>query len=86
MEAEQMPNDARDETSGRFSEKFTDDEFINAVREADLPTTSEVAEAVGCKYRTAYGRLGDLEENGRLASRKVGNSLVWLVVDDGSDE
>ena len=82
MQAEQMPNDKRDEKSGRFSEKFSDEEFIAAIRERDLPSTSEVADAVGCKYRTAYGRLGELEDDGRIKRREIGNSLVWLTEDD----
>ncbi|WP_122090366.1 helix-turn-helix domain-containing protein [Halalkalicoccus subterraneus] len=72
-----MRNDKRDEETGRFGEKFTDEEFINAVESGDLPTTSDVATAVDCNYRTAYGRLGDLEDAGVITSRKVGNSLVW---------
>lgn len=73
-----MPNKERDETSGRFRQRFTDEEFLEAVRNGDLPTTNDVAEAVGCKYRTAYGRLGDLEDDGRVTSRKIGSSLIWI--------
>jgi hypothetical protein len=58
------------------------EEFLEAVRPHDRPTTSEVADAVGCKYRTAYDRLGRLEDDGRIKSREVENSLVWLASDD----
>jgi len=77
-----MPYDKRDSDSGQFAPKFTDNEFLKAVRDRELPTTSEVADAVGCKYRTAYARLGDLEDEGTVASRKVGNSLVWMLAGD----
>lgn len=73
-----MKNDKRDKETGRFGQKFADEEFINAVENGDLLSTSDVAEAVGCKYRTAYGRLGGLEDAGQISSRKVGNSLVWV--------
>jgi DNA-binding Lrp family transcriptional regulator len=81
-----MPYDDRDETSGRFRREFNDEQFIRAVRERDLPTTSEIAEAVGCKYRTAYDRLGRLEDDGRLSSRKIGSSLVWTAIESETED
>lgn len=53
-------------------------DFLKVLR----PTTSEVAEAVGCKYRTAYERLNRLADAGRLTRREVGSSLVWSVIDE----
>lgn len=76
-ETEAMPYDDRDDKSGRFRQEFTDSEFLEAVRNHDLPTTTDVSEQVGCKYRTAYERLNRLEDSGQLRSRKIGNSLVW---------
>lgn len=61
---------------------FSDEKFIDTVSERDFPSTSEVVEGVGCKYRTAYGRLGELEDEGRIKRREIGNSLVWLTGDD----
>lgn len=78
-----MPYDERDDESGQFTPSFTDEEFLDVVRERDLPTTSEIADAVGCKYRTAYDRLNQLADEGVLEKREVGNSLVWLV--DGEE-
>lgn len=43
--------------------------------------TSEVAEEVGCTRRTAYTRLKEIEDDGRVKSRKVGNSLLWSIVE-----
>lgn len=77
-----VPYDERDEDSGQFTPTFTDEEFLSAVESSDLPTTSEVADVVGCKYRTAYARLGELEDEGAVTSRKVGNSLVWMLAED----
>lgn len=74
-----MPYDERDEETGQFSPAFSDEEFLGAVEQIDAPTTSEIADRVGCKYRTAYERLGQLEEDGRIRSKMVGNSLVWML-------
>jgi hypothetical protein len=78
-----VPYDERDEDSGQFTPTFTDEEFLDAVEDGDLPTTNDVADAVGCQYRTAYARLGELEDEGKIASRTVGNSLVWMSTGDG---
>jgi predicted transcriptional regulator len=72
-----MPYDDRNDETGQFTPEFTDDEFIAALQDNGGATTSEVADAVGCKYRTAYNRLKDLEDEGRVTSREVGNSLLW---------
>ncbi|WP_306058557.1 ArsR family transcriptional regulator [Natronococcus wangiae] len=75
----------RDEETGRYQPSFTDEEFLEAVDAASPPTTSNVAEEVDCKYRTAYKWLTDLEDNGKLEREKIGNTLVWLVPDGGED-
>ena len=72
-----MPYDKRDGDSGRFSPSYTDEEFIGSIRHGGAVTTSEVADAVGCEYRTAYERLNRLEDQGRVSSRKPGNTLLW---------
>lgn len=84
--SEVMPYDDRDADTGRFRQEFADEDFLEAVRNADLPTTSDVAESVGCKYRTAYSRLGNLEDKGRITSRQVGNSLVWAAATEKSSD
>lgn len=73
-----MPYDERDDTTGRFRPTFSDEEFLEAVSERDLPTTREIAEALGCNYRTAYDRLKDLEGEERVRSRNIGGSLAWF--------
>lgn len=79
-----MPYDDRDE-SGQFKPIYSSEDFVSAVSGADLPSTSEVAEIVGCKYRTAYEWLKRLEDEGRIDSREIGNSLVWMVPDEGGN-
>lgn len=80
-----MPYDERDEDSGQFTPTFSDEDFLEAVREEELPTTTEIADAVGCKYRTAYERLKDLEKQGKVRSREVGNSLLWTISNSNPD-
>ena len=60
--------------SGHFKRKYSDETFLKAVRESNGGGTTEAAEYVGCNRRTAYLRLQDLEEQGRVISREVGNS------------
>lgn len=78
-------NPERDENTGRFSDHYPDEDFLAAVREADLPTTTEVADAVSCNRRTAYVRLQELEDRGVVESRKIGRTLVWKTTEDETD-
>lgn len=76
-----MPYDERNNETGKFTPEFTDGQFIDAIREKGDATTTEVADAVGCKYRTAHQRLTDLEEGGIVTFREVGNARLWTVND-----
>lgn len=66
---------------GRFDSQpaFPDEEFLDAVDRLDEPTTGDVARSVGCARTTAHERLRELEDDGRLSSRRVGNALVWAL-------
>lgn len=78
----QMPYDERDD-SGRFSPRYPREAFIDAIRAGDNgETTKEIAEEVGCGYRTAYDRLGKLEAEGSITSRDVGPTKLWYVEDN----
>lgn len=59
--------------------KYEDDVFIEAVREAQPASTSEVGEEVGCPRRTADYRLRKLREEGQVDSKMVGGSLIWFL-------
>ena len=71
----------RDENSGRFSEEYPRDDFLRTLEELGAAGTTDVAEQVGCDRRTAYLKLQSLEEDGDVKSQKVGNALLWEVVD-----
>lgn len=86
-----MPDDEPNENdtgrlhddTGQFTEKWADDDFIDAIRAyGGAAGTGEVADVVGCIESTAYYRLDRLRDAGRIDSRKVGNAVLWEVVDD----
>ncbi|MDY6776129.1 MAG: hypothetical protein SV253_08690 [Halobacteria archaeon] len=67
------------EKTGEISKKHSDDEYLEAVCENQPAGTSEVAESVGVKRQSADYRLRKLKDQSRVTSKKVGNSLVWMV-------
>jgi predicted transcriptional regulator len=64
--------------SGKISQQYTDDDFLNAVEEHEPASTSEVANEVGCSRRNADVRLRRLEQEGLVESKMAGNSLIWF--------
>ena len=71
----------RNEETGQYSASYSDDDFLEAI--ADLggtAGTSEIAGHVGCVRDSAYRRLNQLAENGRIERRRIGNSLVWSTI------
>jgi hypothetical protein len=67
----------RDEESGKFTEKYSREAFLQAVSLLDNATTARVADEVGCSYDLAYRRLMRLEEDGEVSRTKIGSSFVW---------
>jgi predicted transcriptional regulator len=62
--------------------KYEDEAFIEAVRESQPASTSEVGERVGCPRRTADYRLRKLRDEGQVDSKMAGNSLIWFLTDE----
>ncbi|WP_129116616.1 FaeA/PapI family transcriptional regulator [Halegenticoccus tardaugens] len=78
-----MPGMDRDEESGRYLEKYPIEEFVEALESlGGMAGTQEVADEVGSSYQTAYYKLGDLEDEGRVHPRRVGSANLWVLVDD----
>ena len=76
-----MPRD-RDEESGEYTETYPLEEVLAALETlSGSAGTQDVADEVGCAYRTAYAKLTELEERGDVTSRKVGNARLWEVDD-----
>ncbi len=69
--------------SGR--KRYPANEYIEAVREHEPAGTSEIAEAVGVARQSADYRLRQLESEGIVTGKKIGNSLAWSLVENDSD-
>mgnify|MGYP000609642100 CR=1 FL=1 len=76
-----MPD--RDEESGRYTGEYSTKDFLNAIRDKEgLAGTGDIADQVGCAHDTAYKRLQQMEKDGLVSSRKVGNTLLWTRLED----
>jgi len=56
---------------------------LEAIENRDGASTSEVADEIGSSRRLALRRLRELEDGGQVTSRKIGNTYLWEVEDDG---
>ena len=73
----------RDDETGRFTETYPPDEFIEAIRdEGGEAATRGVADTVGCSYETAYKKLQALSTTGAVDHRRVGNAYLWEIADE----
>ena len=78
-------NERDRDSSGRFKPEVSDEEILDAVRNHEPAGTSEVGDAVGLARQNADYRLRQLEDEGRIESKKVGRSLVWTLSGDESE-
>jgi predicted ArsR family transcriptional regulator len=76
--ADDTPYFEQDEKTGKITQQYSDEQFIEAVRERSPASTSEVGEEVGCSPDNAYRRLKRLEQEGTVESKTAGNSLIWF--------
>lgn len=67
----------RDDETGRFTEQYARESFLDAVEQHDNATTAEVAVTVGCSYDLAYRRLSALADDGSVRRTKIGATFVW---------
>jgi uncharacterized membrane protein len=75
-----MPD--RNEETGRYTGEYSTEEFLSVIKtEGGMAGTGDIAEQVGCAHDTAYKRLQQMEREELITSRKVGNTLLWEVVD-----
>ncbi len=68
----------RDEYSGRFTQEYTDEDFVRAVEKLGSCSTKEVADHVECSSDLAYRRLTELASEGRIGSEKVAGNYRWF--------
>lgn len=72
----------RDDDSGRYAQTYPPGEFVEAIDAASgAAGTREIAEAVGCSVDTAIRRLDELEDEGTVERREVGNAFLWMLAD-----
>jgi CRP-like cAMP-binding protein len=82
-----MGNPERDSETGEFAVKYPREDFLEAIQEnGGMAGTTDIAEYVGVIRETAYKKLKRMEEDGDVASEKVGNSLVWTISTNSSEE
>lgn len=72
-----MADRDRDERSGKFTEEYPSQKFLDALDELGPSGTTDISDYIGCDRRTAYLKLKSLEEEGKVSSKKIGNSLLW---------
>jgi hypothetical protein len=68
----------RDEFSGRFIQEYSDEDFVQVVKELGSCSTSDVADHVGCSSDLAYRRLTELAAESRIDSEKVAGNCRWF--------
>lgn len=62
-----------------MSEAYSEEAFVNAVRDQQPCGTSDVAEQVGCSRPTAENYLKRLAATGRVEQTKISHVLVWTL-------
>lgn len=76
----------RNEESGRYTDEYPREEFLDALRTLDgTGGTSEIAGEVGCIRETAYKKLRAMRDDGLVNSRDVGGSLLWILTEDDDE-
>lgn len=68
----------RDNETGQYEVVYSDEDVLNLLRDTRL-STSEVADELGCHRTTAHDRLVELEDEGKVISSAVGNTLMWEI-------
>ena len=79
-------NESRRDERGRFAAKHSEEDVLEAVRNHEPAGTTEVAGELGIKRPSADYRLRQLEEEGKVSSKKIGNSLAWSIDPEAADE
>ena len=80
-----MPRD-RDSETGQWSQTYTVEQAIGAIEDlGGSASTAEVTDALGCSRRLALMRLRELEDDGRVSAREVGNTYLWTYTGDPAD-
>lgn len=71
--------------SGQWTESFPPAAFRAYLAEHPRSTTNEVAEGLGCSYKTAFRKISALKERGEVESRRAGNAHLWSLTEEGAE-
>lgn len=66
-----------DESGGPFEEQVSDEEILEYIEQEEVVTTKEVADHFDYHLQTARRRLKELEQEGELKVKDVGERFVW---------
>jgi predicted ArsR family transcriptional regulator len=72
----------QDAQSGKFSQVYTDEDFLKTVSTLGEPGTGDIATELGCSRDHARRRLRALENEGTVESRSVGTVMLWRCVNE----
>lgn len=61
-----------------MSKGIDDEAFLDAITELEPAGTQEVADAIGVERQSADYRLRRLRDEGKVRSKKIGGTLVWM--------
>lgn len=77
-----MVNLDREDETGRWQSKFTPEDVLQAVEDADgYATSGDVRRALGCSYDTARRRLNELVDEGKLETMTVAGTNVYSIAE-----
>ena len=69
----------RDSDTGQYTPSHSDEDLL-AYLDAEGPVgTQTVADRFDYQQPTAYRRLRQLEQEGKVTSERVGNALLWSI-------
>lgn len=63
---------------GKYTEQYSEEDFLSAIEDVDVASTQNIADEVGCSYDLAYRRLNQLENDEEIRSQKVRSAFIWL--------
>lgn len=89
--SDQMPGAERDDDSGKYTDKYPQEEFLDALdEEGGMAATMDIASRVAPEYDrdpeefydTTYKKLRRLNNDGVIETREVGRNILWMLPDD----
>lgn len=70
-------NDPTRRSNGSFEQTYQPQDFLNAIAELDDPSTSTIADEIGCSVGTAHRYLTQLAEQGDVDREEKYGAVIW---------